>query len=282
MFGNVNILSDELKMKEYRMYRAYYCGVCKSIGKGYGGAYRLSLNYDITFLALLLSAVTESDTKTACKRCVVHMRKQHIVMDSAAVDYAAGMNILLTYFKLVDNAIDSRNPLYKLPPAAFALAVRKARREYPEAFTHINELLQVQRTAELSQESSIDKAAHPFALILQRIFAPEFIPERERLILGNIGYNIGRWLYILDAFNDIDDDVKKRSYNPFVYANVHTDRQQLAEVVYNTLTSALADASASYNLLEIKQHDSILRNILYLGLRDKTEKIRSLGDVSPD
>ena len=104
MFGYIMPEKSELKVKEYEMFRAFYCGVCKSIGKRIGNLPRITLNYDTTFLALLLVSLSSDGVKVTRKRCMLHpTKKSNIVIDNQIIDYAADMNIILSFYNLKDD-----------------------------------------------------------------------------------------------------------------------------------------------------------------------------------
>lgn len=132
MFGYVTVYKDELKIKDYNRYRAYYCGVCRSLKNSYGMAGQMTLTYDMTFLAILLSALYEDDTKIVMKKCIPHPVKKHPEISNEYTDYAAGMNILLSYYKLKDNWEDERSLKSNTAAGILKRAFKKACKKYPE------------------------------------------------------------------------------------------------------------------------------------------------------
>ena len=109
MFGYIVIHKDELKVKDYNRYNSFYCGVCRSLRNNYGLPGQITLNYDMTFLAILLSGLYEDDTKTVMRHCIIHHVKKHGEISNEYTDYAAAMNILLSYYKLKDNWNDDKS-----------------------------------------------------------------------------------------------------------------------------------------------------------------------------
>jgi hypothetical protein len=272
MFGYVNIYKDELKIKDYNLFRAYYCGLCRAVGKRCTAA-RLALSYDMTFLALLLSAMTDKPPELRAMMCAAHpFHKRAVITEDAAVEYAADMSVLLDFLKLKDDADDDKSvPAFVgmgfLGRSAKRLA-KKYHRENGEIMT------QLERLSRLERECcpSIDETADCFAKILETLFTPDFITdEAARRSLAWLGYNIGRWIYIIDAFADYEKDLKKNSYNPFIYSQKEYD--EIREELRITLTYTLASAASAYELLDIKKNDEILRNIIYIGLKNKQDSI---------
>lgn len=264
MFGYVNILKDELKIKDYNIYRAYYCGLCKALGKN-SQAVRLGLSYDMTFLAVLLSAVCDDEVKTVPGSCVLHPFKKRSFVNNPSLDYCAHMSIILTYLKLYDDWIDDKSLKALFAMFFYYFPLRKLRKKYSKSYNlmkdKLNELAQLER----ENCSDIDNVADCFAQIMKELFSPNFVDENNRRILGWVGYNIGRWIYILDAFDDLEKDRKKGNYNPLLLsANDHLEE---------SLTFTLENAASSFELLDIKINSEILKNIIYDGLKFKQDVI---------
>lgn len=268
MFGYVRICKDELKIKDYNIFRAYYCGLCRSIGKRNQTA-RLALSYDMTFLAVLLSAVNDDKITFRQKRCFAYpFKKRPSVIDDVAVEYSADMSILLDYLKLKDDVDDDKSIKAFIGMLFFSMSVKKLKRKYPRQSDAI--ISQLNRLSQLEKQrsDSIDETADCFAKILSVLFTPDFISDTTtRRTLEWLGYNIGRWIYIIDAAADFEKDLKTNSYNPFGKENIDKENLEI------TLTYTLANAASSYELLDIKKNDDILRNIIYIGLKNMQDHI---------
>lgn len=281
MFGYVNIFKDELKIKDYTLFRAFYCGLCKSIGRRGSHIARLGLSYDMTFLALVLAGIDEEELCTAPKRCMVHLHRKHAeITDNRAVDYSADMSVMLAYLKLYDDWLDEHSIKALLGMLFYKGAVRKVKKRYSGEYEKILDLLKKLSEFEKAKSGNIDEVADCFAKILGLLFTPSFVTdENTRRTLEWLGYNIGRWIYIVDAFNDIKKDIKKKSYNPFVVQygiNEENACEIIGKIAADTsfsLDIALSEAANSYELLKIYHNDSILRNIIYIGLREKQDLI---------
>ncbi|MBR0027644.1 MAG: hypothetical protein IJP58_03250, partial [Clostridia bacterium] len=152
----------------------------------------------------------------------------------------------------------------------------KAKKRYPHIYEEIKRHLEDLSTLEAAKSGSIDETADCFAKILETLFAPDFITdEAERRALAWLGYNIGRWIYIIDAYNDIEKDSKKGSYNPFL-CRESVDKN----AVDKSLTFTLENAASAYNLLKIKRNGAILDNILYDALKFKQRTIMGEANES--
>lgn len=281
MFGYVNIFKDELKIKDYTLFRAFYCGLCKAIGRQGSHIARLGLSYDMTFLALVLAGIDENELCTVPKRCMAHPTVKHSeIVNNRAVDYSADMSVLLAYLKLYDDWLDEHSIKALLGMFFYKSAVRKAKKRYSAEYDKILDLLKKLSEFEKENSGNIDEVADCFAKILALLFTPSFIiDENVRRTLEWLGYNIGRWIYIIDAFNDIKNDIKKKNYNTFI-ARYGINSENFDKIIPKisadtsfTLDIALSEIANAYELLKIYHNDDILRNIIYIGLREKQDFI---------
>jgi len=275
MFGYVTICKPTLAEADYDTFRAFYCGLCKQIGKYHQGA-RLGLSYDMTFLAILLSAVVGKQAKIKKKRCLLHpFAKRNMVCEDIVLSYAAKMSILLQYEKLLDDWKDEKKP-YALSAFLFRRTVRSIQKDFPHQSAVISECLKDLSRAEKENLQDVDMVADRFAKILEALFVPDFIrDEQSRKILSWLGYNLGRWIYLLDAAEDLEKDIKRNSYNPFSakIRESETDQPALYEQLDVTLTFCLANIAAAYDLLSVSDYDAILKNILFDGVRMRQDAI---------
>lgn len=279
MFGYVNICKDELRIKDYNLFRAHYCGLCKAIGKQGSDIARMGLSYDMTFLALVLSAVDDNEISVRKSRCVAHPLHKHAeIYENRAIDYTANMSVLLAYLKLYDDWQDERSIKALFGMLLYKTAVRKAKKRYKKEYDAILSCLKELSRLEKEKCSEPDMTADCFANILKVLFTPDFIEnENDRRTLEWLGYNIGRWIYIIDAFADIEKDVKSGSYNPLVLKyninieNVSEKIKEISEEMTFSMDYTLSSIASGYELLKIHRNDEILRNIIYIGLKNKQD-----------
>ena len=210
MFGYVRPCKEELKVKDYEQFRAVYCGLCKALGRSANQLTRLGLNYDFTFLALLLMALDEEEPRLAKESCLANpFRKKAVFATNKHLEYAADMTNIFTYLKLVDDWQDERSIKALLAIPVYYFPVRIGRKRYEDKYNHYRELLQELAALESSQDKLLDKSADLFARIMTIIFTPDYINnEREKRILQYLGYNLGRWIYVLDAYSDLEEDLQ--------------------------------------------------------------------------
>lgn len=286
MFGYIMPEKPELKIKEFEIYRAYYCGVCKSIGKRHGQLKRMTLTYDAAFLALLLCSILKIDTKLVKEHCMVHPVKKHFITYNEIIDYSSDINIILAYNNMKDKWEDDKSKIALMGMAAFKKVYKKLKINYPEKCAIINQRLEELSLLEKSNCESLDAAAEPFAKLMEVVMDYEKLDDNSRQALRWMGYNLGKWIYLIDAFDDLEDDVKNSSYNPlinhFKYSgnDMCTFKNEIKDQVEFILLYCLGEASKAFELLDTKENKGILENILYMGMLSKTDKIlcqRSCG-----
>lgn len=263
MFGYIRPLECELKVREQQEYRAHYCGVCKTIGKRYGQIDRLALSYDCAFLAAFLSALDgkASFTRGNCgPRC--YRGKRPIADPSGAQDYAADVNVLLAWYKTGDDLLDERRLSSVASRAALHPAHKKAAKRNPELDKALRESMDRLHEIEKAGISSTDEPSDTFGQFLAAVirFAPT-LPESERRACEWMFYNLGKWVYLIDAWDDREKDEKDGAYNPFLLSGMQQDD---AEFLLNI---TLAEAEKAYDLISIEPPSGLIENIMRLGLR---------------
>ena len=271
MFGYVNVCLSSITEEDKKLYSSYYCGLCKAIAKK-SQLMRLGLNNDLTFLSVLLSGVYQKEPEfLRNSRCIMHSFKKHdeVIMNEV-MDYTSDMNILLVYLKICDDAVDDKSVSKKGISSLFKKTAEQVMKKYPETSKIIADELKRLSVLEKEKCESIDKVSDCFAKLLEVIFVPDFIEnENSRKILSWIGYNLGRWIYILDAYEDLEKDKSKNRYNPLIYYK----NENLKNDIYDSMTYTLANIANAYDLLDMERNDTLIRNILYAGLPMKQESV---------
>ena len=262
MFGTVTIHQPELKFKDYEIYRSFYCGVCRSLKKHYGPAGQSTLSYDMTFLALLLSALYEPETAEGTAWCVPHPLVKHPLRSNVFVDYAADMNILLAYWQRLDGWNDDRKLRNKIGADALKKAYTKAKEAYPRQAEAVEEYVRELSRCEAENDTNLDTAAGLTGRMLGEIFVckeDEWAP-----VLRRVGFYLGKFIYLTDAYEDFDKDKKKGAYNPWNGSG--ESRAELAEKVREVLNMMMSECCLAFEYLPILMYEDILRNILYAGV----------------
>lgn len=278
MFGYVRIYKDEMKVREFNLFKAHYCGLCKTLKKEYGFASRMGLSYDVTFLAVLLAAVSEKKPVVCPQRCIANpFLKKPVVNTEDYFEYTASVNVILTYLKLADDLRDNHSMKALFASLLLLPAKRKARKRHPVLFFKVKEHIDKLTQLEKAQCADIDILANEFGMIMKHVFSAELIKsDAERRIFEHIGYSLGRFIYILDAYEDREKDKKEKNFNPFLLQNKPVN----ANDIKMSLTFTLSDVSNSYQLLNLNRNKPILDNIIYLGLLDVLDK--TMGQSSKD
>ena len=278
MFGYVTPEKAELKIKEFEVFKAYYCGLCRSIGRK-SKVSRAGLTYDMTFLSVLLSSIYSEAMEIKEGFCPLKMRKIKQITGNSCIDYAADMNILLCNRKLMDNYKDDRN-LACLAAAAF-VKNKCYNDEIKKKLENIDSCLKEIHRLEKEKCSNTDETSHQFAILVQNVF--KYKDDENSIILEAMGYNLGKWIYIIDAYDDMERDAKKGSYNAilngFEYKgqDIGKFKRDITENIEFTLIKCLQQTSSAYELLCLKRNKGLLDNIIYLGLEQRTRSVLEGG-----
>ena len=215
MYGYIVVDQPELKFREFDKYRSYYCGLCDSLAEAHGLKGQISLSYDMTFLVILLTGLYEPETIYSEERCVTHPLRKHPVRRNVVSDYVADMNVLLTYYKCMDDWYDEKKVLKRTYAGVLKKDIKKLEKKYPHKAEIIRKSLSKLSEYEKAQETNIDKPAEQFGILLGEVAAMKDDEWSDELrVLGN---NLGRFIYLLDAYDDLEKDEKKNNYNVFKY-----------------------------------------------------------------
>lgn len=279
MFGYVKTDKPEMKVKEYEAYRGLYCSLCKAMGKHFGVFARLTLSYDITFLVLARLSFMGTLPCFEGGRCSFNPTKKCSYCTNAEEElrYASAVSMMMFYHKVRDNISDGnilkRLLMYMLLPWA-TLKYKKAKKMYGEVAEIIENSMAKQSETESRNSASTDESAHQSAEALGRITAYNMNdPE------GNIyrfGYGIGKWVYLTDAFDDVEKDLKDKSYNVFVNKYKLT-KDSFTDEIKEDITATINMSSIlfidAYEKTENKTLSPIMENIIYEGMHKSLDRI---------
>ncbi|MGB9795428.1 DUF5685 family protein [Fervidobacterium riparium] len=274
MFGYVKPLRYELKLRELDEFRGFYCGVCTSMQK-MKYISKFFLTYDAVFLALVISGLKAKRYGYNKKFCIETLKRVKY-FSGDDIDFAATRFLKLLEYKLIDDYEDDKNFVKLL------LAKSIHRADDSNDFEHqLVGLLKELRDFEKNKVGNVERASDVFGRILQLLVSDiDGIDEMNMIVLKNMAYNLGKWIYVLDAFDDIKKDAKKNNYNPILLEHGFNSGDSIDAFVdrvrpniRKTLYRILDDTVLSYNLLEIKSYKSITDNIVYQGLFNETERI---------
>ena len=267
MFGYILPARGELRVRELEAYQAAYCGLCHALGRRCGFFSRFVLNYDFTLLAMLLDPGQEPPD-LGRKRCIAcPLRGKTVCRSGDHFDLAADESVILTYWKLRDNVSDM--PFWRGLPARFlsrclGRAYRQAARRCPDFDCSVVQCLEELHALEAASSPSLDRTADTCARILQAAAPVTGAVERDRA-LEQLLYHVGRWIYLVDAWDDREEDRTKRSYNP-LSARYPDGPEAHAEEIRTTLKHSLNLAISAQNLTDPGPWNGIILNILCIGM----------------
>ena len=269
MFGYIVVNKPEMKFREFDLYQSYYCGLCKSLKDRYGKRGQMTLSYDMTFLALLLSSLYEPETISGYRRCAVHPVTKHLYRQNEFTDYAADMNLLLSYEKCMDDWKDEHKTGKRMMAALLKSENQKVYERYQEKSDKICEAMDEIHDYENTGSTNIDEIAGEFGKIMAEIFA--YRQDEWEETLRRMGFFFGKFIYLMDAYEDLEEDLKKGTYNPFRELCQREDFEETAEQV---LLMMMAECSKAYERLPIVENTQILRNILYSGVWSRYDQVK--------
>lgn len=275
MFGYVKPYNPELRVRELEEYKAVYCGLCKQLGRSFGVFARFTLSYDFAFLAMLKTALDrEICPETKRCACIAHPFCKRIrVRENAAMQMAARTAMISVYYKLLDDREDEG--FFRRIGAVLLLPFAKRARRKALAFADgaaadeaAAKMSAAQAQLETEKCQIPDAAAEPTANFLAAVLKNCAATAEQAAVLERFGYLLGRYVYLCDALDDLEDDRRRGRYNPFLYAG-----GEAAIAAKNALFLTTAELSDDFDLLELHRYEGILENIIRIGLRAEVIRI---------
>ena len=264
MFGYVTINCEALSVEQKTRFRAMYCGMCRTLGRRFGSVGRFTLSYDMTFLSLVLSALYEPEETSGSEACPPHPFRKHPYVLNPYMEYAADLNLMLAYHKCADNWNDDRNPLFGASMAALKRAYRAASKRLPEKAKAIEDWMRAIAEIEKSGRTEID----PPMNLTGRMLGDLFVYQNDFYAdsLRRMGEGLGRFIYFMDAYDDLKKDVKSGSFNPL---KPLMEQQNFEELCMQSMKMMMADCADAFERLPILKDADLIRNILYSGVWSK-------------
>ena len=281
MFGYVIANREAMDEEQRARYKSWYCGICRSLTKNYGVAAGGILSYDMTFLVLVLSSLYEPETAQGTERCVPHPFHVHEYTANCFTDYAADMNVLLAYYKALDDWKDEKKLSAKTLMTALHKPYLRIAEKYPRQSREVERCLTKLSELEEMGVCDPDSAAKCFGGLMRALFL--WREDNWQKVLGDMADALGQFIYIMDAFVDLKGDLRHGRYNPLgdMRRQGCTD-----EDIKDILTMLIGECALHFEKLPLVENIDIMRNILYSGVWTKfplgVSKTDSNGGVSAD
>lgn len=296
MFGYVMANKPELKIREFERYKGFYCGLCQRLKKRNGTASQITLTYDMTFLILLLSSLYEPAEKEERRRCLIHPAKKQRMICNEITDYAADMNVLLSYYHFLDDWEDERKCSALFASRLFHKRAETIAAGYPRQSEVIRSSLEKLTRMEQQGVTELDEISRPFGELMSELFV--YREDAFEPILRRLGFFIGKYIYLLDAYLDREEDQKKGNFNPLLESSQwqfsqgqssqwqfsreqssqgkdsqsEDGSQQIDERMLQILDGTMREAVIEFEKLPLERDLPILRNIVYEGVRVRLMK----------
>ena len=263
MFGYIQIYKPELKFREFDRYRAYYCGLCRDLKQGYGVSGEWTLSYDLTFLALLLTSLYEPEEQLFYGRCLSHPFVKRARIRNEFSAYAAGVNILFAYHKALDDWKDEHKPSALVLLFCLQKSYHRLVKKYPDKIMTLTNTLQRIHRMEADSCADPNKMAEQFGEVMATFFV--YREDEWSDTLSRIGFFLGKFIYLTDAFDDLQLDLKKKNFNPLLPL-WEKDPTHFRAFIKDLLYQTAGECTKAFEKLPLLRDSSLLRNILYAGI----------------
>lgn len=269
MFGYIIVNKAEMKFREFDVYHSYYCGLCRRLKEKYGITGQLSLSYDMTFLLMLLSGLYEPETEYSECKCIAHPFEKHASRSNLFTDYIADMNVLFAYYKCQDDWEDERKLHKLIYGRLLESGSRKFAEKYKEKVHNIHLLMHELSDAEKEGRADIDTMSGMFGKVMAQLTVCREDEWSESL--GRLGFYLGKFIYLMDAYEDVEEDIRKGTFNPLKKRFESPDFEEECRTI---LTMMMSECCREFEKLPILENVEILRNILYSGVWCRYEAVR--------
>ena len=290
MFGYIKPYVPALTVAEFEAYKGAYCGLCRTMGLLTGQVSRLTLNYDLAFLAIFRMAAERIPSSFSRRGCIAHpLSRRNIMKRNSALEYAAAASAVLTAGKIRDNVNDERGFKRfgaKMVSPFGRCMVRRVKKRIAELDAAVACDLEALAKIEDSKVASLDEPAAAFGALLARVASFGYEGD-VRLIAEEMGRSLGKIIYVFDAAEDLAGDVKDEKYNPLalLYEKPYEEgagdkspllKKDIADGLYSAIGIEANRAAAAFELIDgtgIGTYKGIIMNVLTLGVRAEAERI---------
>ncbi len=271
MFGYLTLNGRDLSPENRKRYEGFYCGLCRTLNERYGAQGRVTLSNDMTFLLMLLTSLYEPEEKRRERFCVLHPVRRRATVESEWNAYAADMNVLLAYYKCLDDWRDDRSAAARLQARLLKRGYDAIEARYPAKCAAVRRALDDIRAVEERNEMDVDAAANLTGLIMGEIYACR--DDCWQAPLRAMGEAMGRFVYVMDAYDDLPADIRKNAYNPL---RPYLAQEEHEQFFADSLTMLMSECADAFEMLPLVQDAELMRNILYSGVWGRYARRRDM------
>ena len=272
MFGYITPRMDALSETQQQRYRSVYCGLCRELGRLSGQRGRALLSHDMTFLALLLSSLTEPDEAAKEFRCPVHPIQKRLQVQNEAISYAAAMNLVLMDLKCEDQIRDEHSRAAETVKQRIQPAMEKIKKQYSRQTAQARGALEQLWMEETRPHPDPDRLCNLSGTMLGAVFVPNSDLTPWDVHLRVLGEGLGRFVYWMDAWDDRERDHRKRRFNPIDCLEIQGEPDSYIREILEML---IAEAVTAFEVLPLEQDLDLLRNVLYSGVWQRYEAVHN-------
>ena len=278
MFGYIKPNVPELRVRDYELYKATYCGLCRTMGKCTGCVSKMTLSYDFVFFALVRMALLKAKGELKRRRCVLHpLKKRPMLEINPTLEYTAKSSVILTRIKLKDNINDTHgfSRFFARIAGLVSIFFKKTDKNLLPLADKIKACFEELLLLEKEECDSIDMVANTSGELIGHV-ASFGLDEESAKIAYEIGFHLGKWVYVIDACDDLEKDVKKKSYNVLKYAFGNSLSDEDKELLKRAMLLELDAMSKYVERIDFSQHrdvEAIIKNIIFEGLVQETDKV---------
>ncbi len=275
MFGYLNI-TKKAEDGQRGLWQTFMCGLCFSTKKLFGNIPRTFISNDVNFFNVLFHSVEQVDVQLEHSRCFSHpIKKRPILKMTDLTDKLAVANVLLSYWNIYDDVVDGGGANKRAALAFCKKAYLRAKKIWKQLDTTLRTRYEELRKLEKENCQSLDRVAHSFALLSQD-FCRLTLGEKSCDYVETLCYNVGKWIYLVDALDDVEKDLKKRNYNPFVSCygvNSVVELTAHKEDITFLMYAVLNRIAQSFNDLNLSKYVCLLKDVLFESIREKTVEV---------
>ncbi len=272
MYGYVTANGPELKVREQAEANARYCGLCSCLKKDFGRAGQLTITHDMTFLVYLLNGLYEPKEEEFTGRCILHPLNKRLFIRSEMTEYAAEMNVLLAWFKLIDDWKDEKKLSARAMLTGLHKKVTKVIDKYPDKARVIKKAFKRLSKLEKEKSDDLDALSGEFGKVMAEVC--DIYGDEWSENLRAIGFSLGKFIYIMDAYDDLEEDRKKGNFNCLEFHIARFDsKERFDNFIYDILNAVMADCARNFEMLPITKDAEVLRNIIYAGVWNRWEEM---------